>query len=409
MIRPEVSGKVTDEAFGPALRRLRREQGLSLRKLQTLVRYDFTYLGQVERGEKPGSAELAAACDAALNTAGDLALVYLRTSAASIVGLQSADDQTAADHVEQIDHLEREAADLQTAYHAAPSPDGLLDLTRGHLESVTELLRSDVPDGEKPRLQQDRSVIAALGGRLGFFDLDDPLTARAYFTVSYEAAIQATDDALAAVALGHLAFPPAKEGDSSAAVAYLGDAVTHARRAGVPVVSSWLSAVESEVLCEVDPTAALRALDHAELSLGHAEDDETPAWFDYYSPARLEGFRGHALLTGGHPEQARMALGDALAGVEHRAVKQRALIRTDIAATWLVTTRRDVDRACELATESAAELAAAGYATAVERLRRLRGRLTPWERSRAVRQLDEALAVLPDFRVPPDLDVLAGP
>jgi hypothetical protein len=359
------------------------------------VRYDFTYLGQVERGEKPGSAELAAACDTALDTEGSLESVYLRWSAAQNVGLQNSDHDTrAADQIHQIERLEREATTLQTAYHRARSPAGLLDLTRSHLTSVTELLRDDVPEGEKPRLQRNRSIIAALGGRLAFFDLDDPLTARAYYTVAYEAAIQASDDALAAAALGHLAFPPAKEGDASAAVAYLGDAMVHARRTGVPLLSSWLSAVESEVLSDIDPTAALRALDHAELSLDHAEDDETPPWFDYYSLARLDGFRGHTLLTTGRNEQAKQALGAALAAVEPDAVKQRALFRADIAAAWLTPPDLDVDRACALATESAADLVTAGYATAVERLRRLRCRLAPWERSRAVRQLDEVLVVL---------------
>jgi transcriptional regulator with XRE-family HTH domain len=390
---------VTDEAFGPALRRLRREQGLSLRKLQALVQYDFTYLGQVERGEKPGSPELAAVCDAALNTSGDLASVYLRSSAAPIVGLQDAAPDSAVD--DHIDHIESKVATLQNAYHAARSPDGLLNLTRGHLDSVTELLRDEASDENRSRLQRTRSVVASLGGRLAFFDLNDPLTARAYHTVAYEAAIQAADDALAAMALGHLAFPPAKEGDSAAAVAYLSEAMAHARRAGVPLVTSWLSAVESEVVCEIDPTAALRALDHAQLSLDHAEDDETPAWFDYYSPARLAGFRGHTLLKVGYPDQAREALEVALAGVEHCAVKQRALLRADVAAAWLVAGHRDVDRACELAAESAADLATAGYATAVERLRELRDQLAPWERSHAVRQLDDVLSVLPSFSASP--------
>jgi transcriptional regulator with XRE-family HTH domain len=386
---------MTHDGLGPALRSLRRERGLSLRELQSLVRYDFTYLGQVERGEKPGSADLAAACDAALETPGHLTLVYLRWSNPAppvddehyLVAPRPAEDA--------IDQLEHEAARLGTAYHTARCPSGLLDLTRGHLESVTELLRGDLPDQDKSRLQKNRSMVAALGGRLAFFDLDNPLTARAYYTVAYEAAIQATDDALAAAALGHLAFAPAKEGDSAAAMAYLGDAMAHARRAGVPVLSSWLTAVEAEVLSQVEPTAALRSLDHAQLSLGHADDGETPAWFDYYSAARLDGFRGHTLLTAGRPDQAQQALCDALAGLEPHAVKQRALLRADIAATCLVKGRTDLDRACDLAAEAAAGLVSAGYATAMERLRRLRAQLVPWERSSAVRHLDEVLAALP--------------
>jgi len=62
--------------WGPALRAARQARHVSLRGLQALVSYDFTYLGQVERGEKPGSREVAARCDAALETGGTLTAAY---------------------------------------------------------------------------------------------------------------------------------------------------------------------------------------------------------------------------------------------------------------------------------------------------------------------------------------------
>jgi transcriptional regulator with XRE-family HTH domain len=67
---------VSDFRFGLELRRRRRARGLSLRALQGLVRYDFTYLGQVERGEKPGSVALAATCDVALDAQGRLLALF---------------------------------------------------------------------------------------------------------------------------------------------------------------------------------------------------------------------------------------------------------------------------------------------------------------------------------------------
>jgi transcriptional regulator with XRE-family HTH domain len=61
------------DRFGPALRRLRHQQGLSLRELGRITNYHFGYLAQVERGERSATKELATACDRALN-AGDALL-----------------------------------------------------------------------------------------------------------------------------------------------------------------------------------------------------------------------------------------------------------------------------------------------------------------------------------------------
>jgi transcriptional regulator with XRE-family HTH domain len=65
------------ENFGEALRRRRTTAGFrSLRSLAARTGYDFGYIGQVERGERPGSAEFAEACDVALNAEGELIALF---------------------------------------------------------------------------------------------------------------------------------------------------------------------------------------------------------------------------------------------------------------------------------------------------------------------------------------------
>lgn len=64
------------ETFGQALRHRRQARSMSLRSLASRVRYDHAYLGQIERGEKPGSLALATACDDALDAAGELVAVF---------------------------------------------------------------------------------------------------------------------------------------------------------------------------------------------------------------------------------------------------------------------------------------------------------------------------------------------
>ncbi|NEA33925.1 helix-turn-helix transcriptional regulator [Streptomyces sp. SID13031] len=65
--------------FGVQLRRSRQAAALSLRQLATRVGYDHSYLSQVERGRRPGSAHLASLCDRELGTSPTLSTAYEQT------------------------------------------------------------------------------------------------------------------------------------------------------------------------------------------------------------------------------------------------------------------------------------------------------------------------------------------
>lgn len=67
---------MAEAAFGVQLRRSRQAAALSLRQLATRVGYDHSYLSQVERGQRPGSAHLARLCDRELGTGDTLATAY---------------------------------------------------------------------------------------------------------------------------------------------------------------------------------------------------------------------------------------------------------------------------------------------------------------------------------------------
>jgi hypothetical protein len=119
-----------------------------------------------------------------------------------------------------------------------------------------------------------------------------------------------------------------------------------------------------------------------------------PAWFDYYSADRLNGFRGYTLLKLRRGDEARQVLTTALGGIGPSAVKQRAVFLIDIATSHLTGDVPDVDHACQLASDGATSLAMAGYATASDRLCEFRAQLQPWEHTSAVRDLDDRLAEL---------------
>jgi transcriptional regulator with XRE-family HTH domain len=67
------------EAFGAQLRQSRQAAGLSLRQLAGRIGYDHSYLAQVERGQRPGSADLARLCDRELGTGCQLIGSYMQT------------------------------------------------------------------------------------------------------------------------------------------------------------------------------------------------------------------------------------------------------------------------------------------------------------------------------------------
>jgi hypothetical protein len=60
----------TPESFGETMRRLRGQ--LSLRGLERRSGWNYSYLGQIERGEKPGTLQVAEDCDLALEAGGAL-------------------------------------------------------------------------------------------------------------------------------------------------------------------------------------------------------------------------------------------------------------------------------------------------------------------------------------------------
>jgi hypothetical protein len=438
--------------FGAELRTWRERRGLSQAALGGLALHSGAEIGKVEKAERWPSADLAARCDDVLDTGGVLArLVPLvaaeRTAGgrdhtrpghthADNCGLELAVSGSAgiiepgdeindpapgwlADQEDNVRRrsalallataplalsadldgvdpdavrLDRKAEIYRHLYHGIGEPRDLLDLTRDHLDRTSDLLRRLRGDALKRKVLRNRSEVATLAGRLAFFDLGDSTQARGYFGAAYEAATQATDDALAAAAMGHLAFVPARDGNVAAAADYLRGAGHHASRTGVPALRSWIYAVESEVCAPAAADASLRAVDRAESLLHNGTDDAPPpVWFDYYSSGRLNGFRGHALLRTGRAAEARQALIAALGGLPSTVVKQRAVVQLDIATTYVTDRAVDVDDACRIAHQAIDSLTLAGYATATDRLHTFCALLRPWRENRAVREFEDRL------------------
>lgn len=278
----------------------------------------------------------------------------------------------------------------QVLYHST-APSALMTPVVAHLETIRELLRESLTPGIRRRLFANRARVAMLAGRLAFFDMQDPMAARGYFSLGLEAAREVDDQLQAAAALGHTAFIPAADHAYEAALDYLKSASRHVDKRPHGPMSSWLAAIESEIQTNAgSKSAALAAIDRSRSALSASAPAPSLAWFDYFDDTRLAGFAGYVELRSGRFEQARATLASALDRLPEEAVKQRAVFLCDLATVHLKS--GDLDQACGVAGEAADQLHRAGYATGSGRLREFRTAVHPWVRAPAVRTLDEHLS-----------------
>jgi transcriptional regulator with XRE-family HTH domain len=293
------------------------------------------------------------------------------------------------DNIRDMEYL----ADRYQALYHSTAPVALMTPVAAHLSTLSDLLRQDPAPAERRRLLVNRARVGTLAGRLSFFDLQDPMSARAYYSLALEAAHEAEDHLQAVAVLGHVAFIPAAEHGFTAALDYLHGASEQLRSASCGPITSWLAAVESEMHTNAgNPTAALHALDRARDALVTPGLTSELPWFDYYDATRLCGFAGYATLRAGRYDDARTELGSALGTLARSAVKQRAVFLTDLATVELHD--GDLDHACTIAADAARQLHQAGYATAAGRLHEFRAALDPCKTTKPVRVLDEQLAAL---------------
>lgn len=259
--------------WGAALRAARTAHGVSLRGLQALVAYDFTYLGQVERGEKPGSLELATRCDTALDAGGDLLAAYAGSAVtasrptaphasgaarpgAAAAPARSVKRPAAAGRRPPAGRRPAAVEDCTGACAAAAAdrlcvagPDGcrLLPLPgrMGRLlaENRHELARPGSAQ-ERGRLLGVRADLALLAGRTALLDQRDPVRARGYLTLARETAGELGSDARATAATAHLAVVAASEDRPAVAAGYLEAARRHAGRSGLPLLGAWLDRLD---------------------------------------------------------------------------------------------------------------------------------------------------------------------
>jgi hypothetical protein len=153
---------------------------------------------------------------------------------------------------------------------------------------------------------------------------------------------------------------------------------------------AWLDAVEAEAETLFgDTRKALQLIRHAEDIFAAEEPRPVPAWLDWFSPVRLAGFKGNALLHDRQTTAARETLQAVLDNLPEESVKQKSVILGDLAG--VAVAENNPEEACRLAEMVLDQLSRTWYATGMARVRAVRESLTQWESLSAVRRLDERL------------------
>ncbi|MCF2532620.1 transcriptional regulator [Yinghuangia soli] len=275
-------------------------------------------------------------------------------------------------------------------------PAHLLPRVAGHVRAGAGLLARR-PD---PRVAVAVAESALLVSRIAFFDLQlGAKQVEPWQDLALAAADTAGDGALGAAVLGHMSFAPAWSGRGGEARGRLDAARKRASRGDAgPVIHAWLDAVASEAEVRLgNPGGAFPLLDRAAdvlhpagAAAGSWSAAGPPAWLDWFSGPRLDGFRGAAELAAGRTDHAKATLHRTLAGLSPDADKQRAVTLADLAGA--AAAARDPEDACALLHRVLELVEKQGYATAVDRVRTVRAALAPWARERFVAELDDRLA-----------------
>jgi transcriptional regulator with XRE-family HTH domain/tetratricopeptide (TPR) repeat protein len=453
--RPLTPDASVRHLFGAELQRLRDEAGLSQNQLGQLVHYSGSMIGSVEKAIRWPNLQLTKALDEALHTDGTLARLLPRveeqraaeqrddttdgvqtdaaTSGSATIqlsiqingspapvpfdrrellknagitlggltlgfdpGLTNAIPSPAFLEVRQVGPQVLDALDAQTLsyhhlYHSS-APSLLLPPLIAHVARLDQLAKGAEAGAVRVRAIRSLAQAALLVGRIAFFDLQDALTARAYYGLALEGAEAVEDPLLRAGILGHSAFVAADSRRYGAAQGMIVSGLQGAAQAGSPLVTSWLNAVAAELQTQSGRAQdALTSLEDAERALQTDPATPTPEWADYYDASRLAGFQGFTYLASGRLDDAMLVLNRAIASLDPVATKQRTIYLLDLASAYVRS--GDLDQGCHLADQALAMLQLADYATTGKRLHDFVEQLSPWRNAPAVRALTDKLVM----------------
>jgi tetratricopeptide (TPR) repeat protein len=276
----------------------------------------------------------------------------------------------------------------------APSVAALVD-------RVTERLSEPMVPAQRRELGRIAAESAGLAGWLSH-SLDQQGRAHAYFSLARDAAVDADDPMLHAMALGCLSqlvstTPAGGCEGSPAALRLLQEANDRLPDEAPSSARTWLAARLAEECAALgDGDGYLRHMTRAEDAwvLARVGDDRRgffsqQGFFAQWEDGRFDGYRAICLILLDEPYQAEDHLAKAVGRTLGQS-RSRATLLTDMTAAYAL--QGEPEQACETARGSIAASTQAGFPMGLQRLRGARRHLDRWQRHPDVVDLDERLA-----------------
>jgi tetratricopeptide (TPR) repeat protein len=366
---------VTDETFSQAFQRIRRERGVSYRKLALASHVDSGYLCKIEKGVRPCTVEVAQALDRALDADGALVAIaraerlqrvrsavpfdpmkrrtlmrwgVTASALAGIGGVADPDVPVGKVGLVDADRLLRSAMRLRQLGHQHGG-ESLWQAAAALVNDSYRLLEQGTYTvAVEQRLLRAAGRAHMAAGWLAF-DAGRHDVARTCHNEALNLARQGGDAGTEAHALANLAFQSniigrPREAMRLAEAASRAAAQPHgtARLAAMPHLRRAVAYATS-----ADPRAASAAISQARQVIDRDADKATVEWCSFLTPVEMDGVEGTCALALGRPEQAETLLTRAIAGHTDQFARNRALYRVRLARARL--DRRTVEGAAEAA------------------------------------------------------------
>jgi hypothetical protein len=387
--------------FGPELRRLRHEAGLSLTEFSAALSYDKGHLSKVERGERAASPDLARRCDAFLGAHGELQRLAVRPGT-------EADPADTADTADVANPRPLRRGPVGAAGTAGTS--ALLPALRAQFDHVRALGQTTAPKVLLPLLAaQTRTVAELAAGTPSATRFPALVLASRFAEFTGWMAQEAGDGAAALAWTGEAAELARAGGDPhlgsyalvrrALVTLYAGDAVSTvelARQAQSdelpPRIRGLAAQREAQGHALIgDERACLRSLDRARELLGDddAREGAGPVIGTTHVSDPAAMTTGWCLYDLGRPIDAAQVLDQECRRLPPHALRTRA--RYGFRRSLAHAASGEVEHACAIARELLGVLPAVPSATVNTDVRRLARELSRFRTSRAVRDLQPAL------------------
>ncbi|WP_079053954.1 helix-turn-helix domain-containing protein [Streptomyces graminilatus] len=306
------------DGFGPRLRVLLADKGVSMRAAARSLNYDVAYLSRVINGRQHPSGQLARALDELLGTDGELLSLAVRDAPSPVSehppGPTAEIERMKAGAAYLLDHADRHGGDT-----VAPAAVQVWQSAQRKLDS------GEIPESDQSRYLSAVSEAAEVAGWL-LFDAGKFTSARAAFLESHMLARHAGDRKMQWFALDMLAMVDTeccRPGETRRVAEEL-----LSQRRTPPRVALLARMRRGRALAQMGDRQ--RALSDLEAARGGLEDSLTardPEWAWWVNTCEVTGHSGQALLDLGHPEAA---MSEFRSSLQHATPRGAMLYRAEL-------------------------------------------------------------------------------